>query len=165
MTSVSAWNDMMDQFITELEKTFPEEKSIKKYHTSFDLLRKSNPRKCVDAYMAEVGPYQEKIMAKDESFFLDGSCHSDFLNEINIKKYWTPELSENTKGAIWQYLQTLYILGTTISIIPPDAMNMIEDVASKCANNIQNGGQIDEKALTGLFSSLGNMLGQGQEKK
>jgi len=165
MTSVSAWNDMMDQFITELEKTFPEEKSIKKYHTSFDLLRKSNPRKCVDAYMAEVGPYQEKIMAKDESFFLDGSCKSDFLKELKLNKYWTPELSQNTKDAIWQYLQTLYILGTTISIIPPDAMNMIEDVAAKCANNIQNGGQIDEKALTGLFSSLGGMLGQGQEKK
>ncbi len=165
MTSVSAWNDMMDQFIVELQKTFPEEKSIKKYHTSFDLLRKSNPRKCVDAYMAEVGPYQEKIMAKDESFFLDGSSKSEFLNEINIKKYWTPELSQNTKDAIWQYLQTLYILGTTISIIPPDAMNMIEDVASKCANNIEKGGQIDEKALTGLFSSLSGMLGQGQEKK
>lgn len=163
MSSVSAWNDMMEQFITELEKTFPEEKSIKKYRTSFDLLRKSNPRKCVEAYMAEVGPYQEKIMAKDESFFVDGKCDSELFKEMNLVKYWTPDLSQNTKDAIWQYLQTLYILGTTISVIPQDAMNMIENVAAKCAGDIQKNGQIDEKALTGLFSSLGGML--GQEKK
>ena len=161
MTSVSAWNDMMEQFLTELEKTFPEEKAILKYKTSFDLLRKSNPRKCVDGYMTNIGPLQAKVMAKDETVFFEKSEAASVLSDLNIRKHWTPDLSQATKDAIWQYLQTLYILGTTITMIPADALGMIEDVAQKCATNIQENGQMDEKSLTGLFSSLSGMLGGG----
>ena len=152
---------MMEQFITELERTFPEEKAILKYKTSFDLLRKSNPRKCVDGYMANITPLQAKVMAKDESLLMEDNS---VLADLNIRKHWTPELSQNTKDAIWQYLQTLYILGTTITMIPPEALGMIEDVAQKCATNIQENGKMDESSLTGLFSSLGNMLGGGEKK-
>jgi len=166
MTSISAWNDMMTQFISELLSTFPEEKSIKKYQTSFDLLRKSNPRKCIEGYMAEVTPVQDKIMSKDESFFLDSNSNtSELIRDLNIAKYWTPELSQNTKDAIWQYLQTLYILGTTITMIPQETLNSIEKIATDCADNMQNGGQFDPSALTGLFSSLGGMLGNGSAEK
>ena len=166
MTSISAWNDMMVQFISELLSTFPEEKSIKKYQTSFDLLRKSNPRKCVEGYMAEVTPVQDKIMSKDESFFLDSNSNtSELIRDLNIAKYWTSDLSQNTKDAIWQYLQTLYILGTTITMIPQETLNSIEKIASDCADNMQNGGQFDPSALTGLFSSLGGMLGNGSAEK
>ena len=162
MTSVSAWNEMMEQFLSEMEKTFPEEKAVKKYKNSFELLKKSNPRKCVDAYMSGVSKYQEKIMSKDESFFVDNT--DSLIAEMNIKKHWTSDLSEKTKDAIWQYLQTLFILGTTITMIPPDALGMIEEVAQKCAGSIQESGQMDEKALTGLFSSLGTMMGQAEKK-
>ena len=166
MTSISAWNDMMIQFINELRSTFPEEKSIKKYQTSFDLLKKTNPRKCVEGYMAEVTPVQDKIMSKDESFFLDSNSNtSELIRDLNIAKYWTSDLSQNTKDAIWQYLQTLYILGTTITMIPQETLNSIEKIASDCADNMQNGGQFDPSALTGLFSSLGGMLGNGSAEK
>jgi len=161
MTSVSAWNDMMDKFLNELRETFPEEKAIKKYQTSFDLLRKSNPRKCVEAYMMEAGKVQDKIMNKDESYFLDSSNNSGVISELNISKHWTPELSNNTKEAIWQYLQTLYILGTTITMIPQETLSAIENVATDCANKMQEGGGFDPSALSGLFSSLGGMLGGG----
>lgn len=164
MTSVSAWNDMLEQFLTELEGTFPEEKAILKYKTSFDLLRKSNPRKCVEGYMTNITPLQAKVMAKDESLLTDDSDATSLLADLNIHKHWTPELSQTTKDAIWQYLQTLYILGTTITMIPPEALGMIEDVAQKCAVNIQENGQMDANSLTGLFSSLGNMLGGGEKK-
>jgi len=162
MTSISAWNEMMEQFLGELEKTFPEEKAVKKYKASFELLKKSNPRKCVEGYMTGVSKYQEKIMAKDESFFMESN--DSVLAEMNIKKHWTADMSTKTKDAIWQYIQTLYILGTTITMIPAEALGMIEDVAKKCAGSMESGGQMDEKALTGLFSSLGGMFG-GAEKK
>ena len=164
MTSVSAWNDMMDQFLNELRQTFPEEKAIKKYQTSFDLLRKSNPRKCVEGYMSEAGKVQDKIMNKDESYFLDDDNQKGFISELNIRKHWTPELSQNTKDAIWQYLQTLFILGTTITMISQEALTAIEGVASDCASKMQDGGGFDPSALTGLFSSIGGMLGAPEKK-
>jgi hypothetical protein len=165
MTSISAWNDMMEQFLNELLQTFPEEKAIKKYYTSFDLLRKSNARTCIDGYMKEAGKVQDKIMAKDESFFLSND-YKGIIAELNIKQHWTAELSPNTKDAIWQYLQTLYILGTTITMVPPETLSMIENIASDCASNMQGGdGGFDPSALSGLFSSLGGMLGDASSEK
>ncbi len=145
---------MLEQFITELETTFPEEKAFKKYHTSFDIMRAANPRKCVDAFMKGAGNYSNQIMQKDDSFF------SDF-DELPINKYWNDELSEGTKNAIWQYLQTLNILGMTIKTIPADMLSMVEGAAAKCAESMQGGG--DEKSLmagmSSLFSNMGGLLG------
>lgn len=152
---------MMTQFLDELQQTFPEEPKIKKFALSFDLMRKANARKCVDTYMQGCAPHSDKIMGKDEAFFLGAADDIEILTALNMKKHWTTDLSENTKGAIWQYVQTLYILGTTITSIPAETLSMIEDVANKCASSMQGGGA-DEKSLmagmSGLFSQLGNML-------
>lgn len=156
MSSVGTFNDMLEQFIVELENTFPEEKAFKKYHTSFDIMRAANPRKCVDAYMTTATSYSNKIMQKDDSFF------SEFT-ELPISKYWNDDLSEGTKGAIWQYLQTLNILGMTITTIPAEMLTMVEGVASKCAESIKSGEGSETNimsSMSSIFSSMSGLLGQ-----
>jgi hypothetical protein len=161
MASVSAFNDMMSQFLVELHKTFPEEKGIKKMLTSFDLLKSTNPRLVVDGYMKGVSPYADKISAKDETFLLNEIENIDFLKELDIKSYWV-KMSANTKGATWQYLQTLYMLGTTITSLPEDTLSQIESIAKGVADNMQNGdGELDQDAL---MQMMGNML-KGLPKK
>ena len=161
MASVSAFNDMMSQFLVELHKTFPEEKGIKKMLTSFDLLKSTNPRLVVDGYMKGVSPYADKISAKDETFLLNEIENIDFLKELDIKSYWV-KMSDNTKGATWQYLQTLYMLGTTITSLPEDTLSQIESIAKGVADNMQNGdGELDQDAL---MQMMGNML-KGLPKK
>jgi hypothetical protein len=109
--------------------------------------------------MDEIGPYASCIMNKDEAFFMDTEkTLPSVLDEMHMRDHWTPELSQITKDAIWQYLQTLYMLGTTIVSIPADTLNMIESVAKQCADTMQGGGGLDEKALmssmSGLFGGL-----------
>ena len=84
MSSVTAFNDMMGQFLAELHKTFPEEKSIKKSMSGFELMRQSNPRLVVDGFMTGVSPYADKISARDDTFFLEESKKLDFLKGINF---------------------------------------------------------------------------------
>ena len=154
MASVSAFNDMMSQFLVELHKTFPEEKGIKKMLTSFDLLKSTNPRLVVDGYMNGVSPYADKISAKDETFLLEEIENIDFLKELDIKRYWS-KMSPNTKGATWQYLQTLYMLGTTITALPADTLSQIENIAKGVANNMQSGnGELDQDALMQMMGSM-----------
>ena len=161
MASVTAFNDMMGQFLVELHKTFPEEKGIKKMMTSFDLLKTTNPRLVVDGFMTGVSPYADKISAKDETFLLKEIETIDFLKDLDIKRYWE-RMSANTKSATWQYLQTLYMLGTTIVSIPDDTLKMIEGIAKDCADKIQSGdGQIDQDAL---MKMMGGMLGNLPKK-
>ena len=57
MTSITAFNDMMGQFLMELHTTFPEEKGLKKYMAAFELMRGANGRLIVDGFMANVGPH------------------------------------------------------------------------------------------------------------
>ena len=161
MASVTAFNDMMGQFLVELHKTFPEEKGIKKMMTSFDMLKTTNPRLVVDGFMTGVTPYADKISGKDETFLLNEIETIDFLKDLDIKKYWE-RMSSGTKSATWQYLQTLYMLGTTITSIPDDTLKMIEGIAKDCADKMQNGdGQIDQDAL---MKMMGGMLGNLPKK-
>ena len=155
MASVTAFNDMLSQFLVELHKTFPDEKGIKKMLTSFDVLKSTNPRLVVDTFMNGVTPYADKISAKDETFLLSEIETIDFLKDLNIKSYWE-RMTVNTKSATWQYLQTLYMLGTTITSIPDDTLKMIENIAKDCADKLQDGdGELNQDAL---MKMMGNML-------
>ena len=155
MASVTAFNDMLSQFLVELHKTFPEEKGIKKMMTSFDLLKSSNPRLVVDAFMKGVSPYADKISAKDETFLLKEIDTIDLLKDLDIKSYWE-RMSPNTKGATWQYLQTLYMLGTTITSLPQDTLRQIESIAQGVASKLQDedGGELNQDALMKMMSSM-----------
>ena len=158
-SSVKTFNDMLEQFLNELEQTFPEEKSFKKYHTSFDIMRKANPKKCVEVLMNVMTPVSAQIMSKDDTVFQS----SDF-SDLEIGKYWNDELSENTKNVIWQYLQTLNILGMTITNIPPEMLSMVENVASKCVDQMGSGegGGLDMgNMMSSLSSLMGGMMGGG----
>lgn len=161
MASVTAFNDMLSQFLVELHKTFPEEKGIKKMTASFEVIKQSNPRLVVDGFMKGVTPYADKISAKDETFLLEEIENIDFLKDLNIKSYWT-RMSANTQAATWQYLQTLYMLGTTINAIPADTLSQIEQIAKGVADKMQtDGGELDQDAL---MQMMGSMLG-GMGKK
>mgnify|MGYP001046167160 FL=1 len=158
MTSVTAFNDMMSQFLMELHKTFPEEKGLKKYITAFEMLKETQPKKVVESFMENITPYADKISSRDESFFLADSNTIEFLKPLNITTCW-PSASEGTKNAIWQYIQTLYMLGTTITTIPSDTLTMIESVAKQCADKMQSeGDDINEaqlmKSMQGLLGGL-----------
>lgn len=163
MTSVTAFNDMMGQFLTELHSAFPEEKGLKKYMAAFELMRGTNGRMIVEGFMANISPHVEKINARDETFFLEQAGTIDFLKDINLAQCW-PKASEGTRGAIWQYIQTLYMLGTTITAIPPETLSMIETVAKQCADKMQGEDgemNIDEAQL---MKSMQGLLG-GMMKK
>ena len=158
MTTIRAFNDMMEQFLEELVQTFPEEPTIKMYHTSFGVLRKANARACLENYMKSVVPYANHVMQKDDTFFLD---NPNVIEGLDLKKIWTPDVSDQTKSAIWQYLQTLYILGTTINALPEDTMNMIEQMAKKAAQDMKPGA-IDPSML---MAGVSSMFQQNAQKK
>jgi hypothetical protein len=156
-TTVNAFNEMMDQFLTELNLTFPENKAVIKFQAAFELLRQTAPSQILDNFMGSVKPYGAKIMAKDDSFITIDSKDIEALGEIDLGAMWA-ESSDTTKSAIWQYVQTLFILGTTIKSFPKDTLNMIEQMAEKCA------GQMKDMDTNGAFSLMDLMNTISQQK-
>lgn len=145
MSSLDAFNDMMGQFLNELVLTFPAEKTVGDYRAAFEASRVATPRATLESFMESVGPKASKVMAKDESLFTENVKDFEFLSAV-----WSSGPSPGTKAAIWQYLQTLHILGMTLSMFPPETLEAIENAAKKCADS----GAFDPAAMQGLMAGL-----------
>lgn len=156
MTTVKAFNEMMDQFLTELNLTFPENKAVIKFQASFEVVRAATPSKVLDEFMKAVKPYRNKIMQKDDDFITDDSKNIPALADIDLASMWSVS-TDTTKTAIWQYLHTLLVFGTTIKTFPPDTMTMIENMAAKCAEQMANGGGDQDFSIADLMKTLGNI--------
>ena len=158
MASIKAFNELMDRFILELKDTFPEEPCIKKWYNAIDLMKGANSNGMMELFMANVSPYSQQLMAKDDTFFVGENNDIKFVNDLNLKTLWQKEdLSENTKNAIWQYIQTLFMMGTTIQAVPPDMMKSIETMAEQCATQME--GQDPSQLGASLMGMIGNMFG------
>lgn len=165
-TTISAFNDMMQQFLDELVLTFPDEKGFKSFQSNFQILRKTNPKLPMNNFMKSITPHVSHVMQRDETFFRDHADTIPFMKTLNIASVWTDDLSETTKATIWQYLQTLFVLASTIMSLPDDTLNMIESIAQKCAKDITDGkSELNEEMLMKNMSGLMASLLEPQAKK
>lgn len=145
MTTLAAFNEMMTQFVDELIQVFPEEKAFQ--------TAKENPW-TKDDFIKCVNQWSPQLMQKDPEFF----CESNkFAKKLNLHVIWqTPECTENTKNAIWQYLHSLYMIATTMNMFPPETLAMIESAAEKCAKNFQgNESDMMSSMLTQMLGGAG----------
>ena len=148
MTTLKAFDDMMNQFLGELAQTFPEEPV------------KTGP-KC-DDFLNQIAPWTQKLTAHDDEFFCEENA---FAKNLNLHAIWkSPECSDATKQAIWQYIQSMYMIGTTMKMFPPETLSAIESAAENCAKKIKKNenGHIDEASLmAGMNSMLSQMMSGG----
>lgn len=150
MTTLQAFNEMMGQFLDELHEVFPDDTAITTAQAA------PRDRGTLDTFMKSTSKWSTQMMQKDESFFCE---ENEFVKNLNLHVIWKTEACTlNTKNAIWQYLHSMYMIGTTMSMFPPETLAMIEAAAENATKNMKNSsGQIDEAAL---MSSMNNMLSQ-----
>lgn len=161
-STVQAFNSMMSNFLEELRQTFPEEPKIAIVIESFDDLTSINARKPMELFTASLAPHGELVMAKNPDLF---GQPIELPGGLDMSKLWAKEdVTQETRDAIWQYIQMLFMLGTTVQNLPPQLLETIESVALNCATQMQTdgGGAMNFGALSNmLMGGLGNMLGGG----
>ena len=121
---VKIFNQVVDEFFSELIEIFPEENKIKVKYTLFQTLVSANAKKPCTEFMKNSIPFLEKIAMRDEQFFL-GKEKPGFLDTLNIEKIWTPDLSPVTKDAIWKYIQSFFTIGVKVVEMPPETHQII----------------------------------------
>lgn len=153
MTTIKAFFEMLGQFIDELHDTFPDETAVANFREG---LKTTRPRDAFDDFMKAIAPWTNQMLGKNPEFFCK---ENDFVKKLNLDEIWAKaECTDNTKTAIWQYFQTLYMLGTTINMFPPETLNMIESAAETAARNIKNSQQPPNEQA--LMAGVNNMLSQ-----
>lgn len=121
---VKTFCTVLKDFLSDIHSSYPDASLfILQQATSAMIL--TNPKGVVDNFMLCVDGYTEKILAKDETFFLDGGLHKDLestdygflLEELKkISVIWkNPSTTKKTKESIWKYLQLLVKLGKSCS--------------------------------------------------
>jgi hypothetical protein len=158
MTTVTAFNTMLKSFLEELAEVFPEQRDVATFLAGFDAFTMITPRKPLQLFVEAISPHTDQLMTKDAKLF----AALQFPG-IDFNAMWTsPGVTDATRDAIWQYLHTLFLLGTTVQSLPPELLASIETVAQDCADKMQ-GGEMDfssmASALMGGLGPLANLAG------
>ena len=123
-TYLTAFNNLIFKFTDDLIETFPEENDFKVYKRALTILKAANAKKMCVIFKNYSYIYKEKILSRDESFFLaneyseikqaneDENTVEQVINKLKL--YWK-ELSDENKQKIWKYLETLIKLSDLIS--------------------------------------------------
>jgi hypothetical protein len=158
MTTLQAFNTLLRNFLHELTQTFPEDSTLAVSLDGLDTLAKMNARKPLEIFMEAIGAHAQLLLTKDPALF---ATPLELPGNLDLKTYWdSPGLSQASRDAIWQYLQQLYLLGSTVSALPPDMLTAIEGMAQECAGKIERG-EADLGSITNMLLSggLGNLMG------
>ena len=158
MTTLQAFNTLLRNFLHELTQTFPEDSTLAVSLDGLDTLAKMNARKPLEIFMEAIGAHAQLLLTKDPALF---RTPLTLPGNLDLKTYWdSADLSEASRDAIWQYLQQLYLLGSTVSALPPDMLTAIESMAQECASKIESG-EADLGSVTNMLLSggLGNLMG------
>ena len=90
--------------------------------------------------MRKMGTYKTHISQKDESMFAESIC---IFKNIDFKEIWEHEsLGEEGKQTIWNYLQTLYVIGDTIISDSNRIKNLLENFKKTRENNSESVDQV-----------------------
>lgn len=107
---MNAFFDQLSSFIGELSSMYPDDPDFPLFSTTLTMIRKSNPSLAVKTIAEIITPFETRIFAKDENFFLEFSDFSQYEVDVNIfsklKTYYTT-MSNETKEIVWKYIHNI----------------------------------------------------------
>lgn len=131
-TAIQAWNNYFDSFMLELCETFPECVELLTLKDACEVMLEEDEHSVLNKFLTELEPHVEALTNQDEKAFFEADI--DFLKQMGVEKYWTPDLEVETKSAIWNYLQQLFVMGQTIKQVPPETLRALEMYAQNMTN-------------------------------
>ena len=120
MTEVHKFNLLFDEFLEKFISAFPGNSKLKTYRRGFLLLKTTSPNVPVNLFMAGCIKYKKEITSRSSAFFLydkniieKAGIFGNFTQDCGLDTCWN-SLSSTTQKAIWDYIQSLFVLGEII---------------------------------------------------
>lgn len=120
MSYLKTFCNVLQDFLSDLSATFPEERDIKLYKSYTATMVNMNPKLVLNYFLQFVYPYKSQIMSQDEAFFLEkdyteeiGAINEfvqvDMLQAMKLKTLWAV-MTPGNKQTTWKYLKSLIVL-------------------------------------------------------
>jgi len=112
-TNIEYFNEQFSLFVKDITDVFPElRQSVLEYYEELFRENSCTNDKFVKRYMTKMKEHKDKIAKRDDSLFDDTIC---ILKNVDFSPIWkSKELSDSNRDTVWEYLQTLYVIGETI---------------------------------------------------
>ena len=114
---IEEFNKTLEEFINKMIIQFPEETKLKSYYSAYKLTKMYDKTMPIKIFMGGCLQFTDKIKSRDTEFFAKRKGFVDklqkassFSDDIGLVNYWE-NLSDNSKNAIWDYIQTLFVMG------------------------------------------------------
>lgn len=114
---LTAFNNHFEEFVDDIETAFPNDMEIATAANALKKLRKANPRLILMIFKEHVlGPYGDKIMEGDLSYFIDKDYTKDvegsaqagpILEKIQHIKEPFSNMEDENKEKVLKYMQNL----------------------------------------------------------
>ena len=131
---IKQFNNTLEEFIIKLSNQFPSETKIKVYLNTFKITKTYNSQLPLKLFMGGCLNFKEQIKTRNTDFFLNRpqfvervkNCTS-FADDIGLVDHWL-NLSDESKNSIWEYIQTLFVMGEMYINNDSNLMNNINEI-------------------------------------
>ena len=122
MSSLQKLILQIDQMMAQLIKLYPDNGDLKKFQIAFDGVR-MNPMFVLQNFMLYVYPHKDKIMAGDESFFLNndyaeetGGNQEYMFKALRLKDLWQNRMNDNVKETMKKFFKVFIVLAEQATV-------------------------------------------------
>jgi hypothetical protein len=114
----AAFFDQFMSFTSELCDMYPDDSDFSMFATTLKLMKMTNPALVVKYVRDNVLQFEDKIMKKDESFFLDYDF-AEYANDVDMNifqklRQYTSSMSRSSKNSVWTYIQNIVRLAKAL---------------------------------------------------
>lgn len=164
-TSIEYFNEYMKLFVTEIRDIFPEFKEIiDGYYSELLTSETSNDDKHVKRFMRKLKDFKTQISEKDATMFAGELC---VLKNVDFEKIFASDiLTENNREKIWEYLQTLFVLGESIISDSERVKNLVRNFQRLKDDTLESPdaeGECETEEDRELLDMLKNIAEQNQD--
>ena len=116
---INKFNMLFEELLDKMVDKFQNDK-LRSYRRFFIMMKSTMPKTPVNIFMSSCVQYKHHIRNRDDKFFLQDDTikekskyFGNFTEDCGISDYWT-SLSSKTQTSIWDYIQSLFVLGEII---------------------------------------------------
>ena len=117
--------------------------------------KKASPEQVIQAVAKNVNIYAPYIAERNDEFFR--TC--PMLEEWDLKGLLIL-LDAETKETVYKELSGLCTICNTFSLMPPDMMKNVQDLAQQCAGKME-GGKMNPEVMNDMLKGVMSMMGGG----
>lgn len=116
---MTALYDQFLSFVHELQEMYPDDADFGLFATTLKMVKSTNPSLLVKYIYENTIQFEDKIMNKDEHFFLDYSF-SEYGNDVDLNifsklKQYFAKMNGESKENVWKYIQNIFRLGKALN--------------------------------------------------